>query len=39
MVEQAAAALGRLDILVNCAAQPGGQAPPPKLAELTDDLF
>ena len=39
MVEQAARALGRLDILVNCAAQPGGQAPPPKLAEITDDAF
>src|SRR5262245_49631022 len=39
MVEQAAAALGRIDILVNCAAQPGGQAPPPKLAEITDDAF
>jgi NAD(P)-dependent dehydrogenase (short-subunit alcohol dehydrogenase family) len=39
MVEQAAAAFGHLDILVNCAAQPGGQAPPPKLAEVTDDAF
>jgi len=39
MVEQAAAALGKIDILVNCAAQPGGQAPPPKLAEITDDAF
>jgi NAD(P)-dependent dehydrogenase (short-subunit alcohol dehydrogenase family) len=39
MVEQAATALGHLDILVNCAAQPGGQAPPPKLAEITDDAF
>jgi NAD(P)-dependent dehydrogenase (short-subunit alcohol dehydrogenase family) len=39
MVEQAAAALGHIDILVNCAAQPGGQAPPPKLAEITDDAF
>jgi NAD(P)-dependent dehydrogenase (short-subunit alcohol dehydrogenase family) len=38
-VEQAAQALGRLDILVNCAAQPGGQAPPPRLAETTDDHF
>ena len=28
-------ALGGIDILVNNAAQPGGQAPPPKLAELT----
>jgi NAD(P)-dependent dehydrogenase (short-subunit alcohol dehydrogenase family) len=39
MVEQAASVLGHLDILVNCAAQPGGQAPPPKLAEITDDAF
>src|SRR3989440_2021752 len=39
MVEQAASALGRLDILVNCAAQPGGPAPPPKLAEITDEAF
>ena len=33
------AALGGLDILVNAAAKPGGQTPPPKLAEITDDLF
>ena len=39
MVEQAASSLGHVDILVNCAAQPGGQAPPPKLAEITDDAF
>jgi NAD(P)-dependent dehydrogenase (short-subunit alcohol dehydrogenase family) len=39
MVEQAAAAFGHLDILVNCAAQPGGQATPPKLPEITDQLF
>src|ERR1700738_4344924 len=39
MVEQAARDLGRIDILVTCAAQPGGQAPPPKLAEITDDAF
>jgi NAD(P)-dependent dehydrogenase (short-subunit alcohol dehydrogenase family) len=39
MVEQAASAFGRIDILVNCAAQPGGQAPPPKLAQITDDAF
>jgi NAD(P)-dependent dehydrogenase (short-subunit alcohol dehydrogenase family) len=39
MVEQAASALGHLDILVNCAAQPGGQARPPRLAEITDDAF
>lgn len=28
-----------VDILVNCAAQPGGQAPPPKLNEITDQAF
>jgi NAD(P)-dependent dehydrogenase (short-subunit alcohol dehydrogenase family) len=39
MVRQAADAFGHLDILVNCAARPGGQAPPPKLAEVTTDLF
>src|SRR5690349_1228066 len=39
MVEQVADAFGHIDILVNCAAQPGGQAPPPKLAEVTDDAF
>jgi NAD(P)-dependent dehydrogenase (short-subunit alcohol dehydrogenase family) len=39
MVEQAARALGRIDILINGAAQPGGQAPPPKLAQVTDDAF
>ena len=39
MVARAAEALGHLDILVNCAAQPGGQAPPPRLAEITDEAF
>ncbi|MDQ6674410.1 MAG: SDR family NAD(P)-dependent oxidoreductase [Chloroflexota bacterium] len=39
MVDQAVSALGRIDILVNCAAQPGGQAPPPKLAQITDEAF
>jgi NAD(P)-dependent dehydrogenase (short-subunit alcohol dehydrogenase family) len=39
MVSQAASALGRIDILINCAAQPGGQSAPPKLAEITDDAF
>jgi NAD(P)-dependent dehydrogenase (short-subunit alcohol dehydrogenase family) len=32
-------ALGGLDILVNAAAMPGGQAPPPKLAGITDAVF
>ena len=39
MVESAVAGLGGVDILVNAAAKPGGQAPPPKLAEITDALF
>jgi NAD(P)-dependent dehydrogenase (short-subunit alcohol dehydrogenase family) len=39
MVEEAASQLGRIDILVNCAATPGGQAPPPKLAQITDEAF
>ena len=39
LVAGAVAALGGLDILVNCAAKPGGQAPPPKLAEITDAAF
>lgn len=30
---------GRLDILVNAAAQPGGQAPPPSLMEITNENF
>ncbi|MGZ6038924.1 MAG: SDR family oxidoreductase, partial [Phenylobacterium sp.] len=38
-VAGAVSVLGGLDILVNAAAKPGGQAPPPKLAEITDDLF
>ena len=39
MVAAAVDRLGGLDILVNTAAKPGGQAPPPKLAEITDNLF
>jgi len=30
---------GRIDVLVNSAAQPSGQAKPPSLNEITDDLF
>ncbi|WP_116998788.1 SDR family NAD(P)-dependent oxidoreductase [Desertimonas flava] len=30
---------GRIDILVNSAAKPMGQAAPPKLAEITESLF
>ena len=39
MVRRAAEAFGHIDILVNCAARPSGQAPPPALAEVTDDIF
>jgi len=39
MVEQVVALFGHVDILVNCAAQPGGQSAPPKLSEITDALF
>ncbi len=39
MVAGVLAAFGRIDILVNCAASPGGQGKPPALAEITDDFF
>jgi NAD(P)-dependent dehydrogenase (short-subunit alcohol dehydrogenase family) len=39
MVAAAGEALGGVDILVNCAARPAGQAPPPKLADITAALF
>jgi NAD(P)-dependent dehydrogenase (short-subunit alcohol dehydrogenase family) len=39
MVDAAADALGGVDILVNSAAQPAGQAPAPKFAEVTADYF
>ncbi|MBI2855293.1 MAG: SDR family oxidoreductase [Chloroflexi bacterium] len=39
MVQVAANTLGHLDILVNCAAQPGGIAPPAALAQITNDAF
>jgi NAD(P)-dependent dehydrogenase (short-subunit alcohol dehydrogenase family) len=39
MVEKAVAELGHIDILVNSAAQPGGQGPVPKLGEITNELF
>src|SRR5579872_40158 len=38
-VAEIAVAFGRIDILVNAAAQPGGQSRPPKLAEITNDHF
>jgi NAD(P)-dependent dehydrogenase (short-subunit alcohol dehydrogenase family) len=39
MVRRTMEEFGRIDILVNCAARPGGQAPPPKLPDITHDLF
>jgi len=39
MVDAAAGALGGIDILVNSAAKPGGQSPPPRFAEITGDHF
>lgn len=38
-VEHIALDFGAIDILVNCAAQAGGQRPPPALAEITGDDF
>ncbi len=38
-ITQIAADFGRVDILVNAAAQPGGQSKPPKLPEITNDHF
>ena len=34
-----ASVFGRIDILVNCAAQPGGQGKPPSLTEITNEHF
>lgn len=39
MVADVIAAFGRVDILVNGAAQPGGQKKPPTLAEITNEAF
>lgn len=39
MVADVASALGRIDILVNCAAQAGGQGKPPSLGEITNEHF
>jgi NAD(P)-dependent dehydrogenase (short-subunit alcohol dehydrogenase family) len=39
MVELVVEKFGEVDILVNCATQPGGQAPAPKLNEITDQVF
>jgi NAD(P)-dependent dehydrogenase (short-subunit alcohol dehydrogenase family) len=39
MVSAVLGQFGHVDILVNCAAQPGGQGAPPKLSEITDQNF
>lgn len=39
LIAATVAALGGLDILVNSAARPLGQATPPKLADVTDAIF
>ena len=39
MVTSAAEALGHIDILVNCAAQPGGTTPPAALTDIASDDF
>ena len=39
LVATATTLLGGVDVLVNCAAKPAGQAPPLGLAEITDDAF
>jgi NAD(P)-dependent dehydrogenase (short-subunit alcohol dehydrogenase family) len=39
MVGDVVAGLGRIDILVNCAAQAGGQSKPPALGEITNEHF
>ncbi len=39
MAEEAAAAFGHIDILVNSAAQPGGFTANPKLADITNEHF
>jgi len=39
MVAEVASQLGGIDILVNCAAKPGGQGPVPTLKDITADAF
>jgi NAD(P)-dependent dehydrogenase (short-subunit alcohol dehydrogenase family) len=39
MAEQARDLLGGVDILVNCAAKPAGQAPPVKFGDITYEAF
>jgi NAD(P)-dependent dehydrogenase (short-subunit alcohol dehydrogenase family) len=38
-ISKIASDFGGVDILVNAAAQPGGQSQPPKLSEITNDHF
>ena len=39
MVSETIGVMGRIDILVNCAAKPASLALPPKLSEVTDQYF
>src|SRR5438105_635665 len=39
MADAATEAIGGVDILVNSAATPAGQAPAPRFADITGDLF
>ena len=39
LAEQARELMGGIDILVNCAATPGGQSRPPSLGEITSEAF
>jgi NAD(P)-dependent dehydrogenase (short-subunit alcohol dehydrogenase family) len=39
MVAEVLSTFGRIDILVNCAAEPAGQAKPPALAEITTEAL
>lgn len=39
MVRRAVKSLGRVDVLVNCAAKVGGQASVPALPDITEELF
>jgi NAD(P)-dependent dehydrogenase (short-subunit alcohol dehydrogenase family) len=39
MVAEVLSTFGRIDILVNCAAQPAGQAKPPALSEITTEAL